>query len=96
MITKSDPSKVVVEWADGERSEFGAKELRDGCPCARCVDEMSGRRTHDPRTTDAGIRTEEVHLVGLYALGIRFSDGHDTGIYPFPMLRDRRWDRRAD
>jgi DUF971 family protein len=26
--------------------------------------------------------------VGRYALGFDFSDGHNTGIYPFEVLRD--------
>ena len=29
-----------------------------------------------------------VELVGNYAISIRFSDGHQTGIYPFRMLRE--------
>jgi DUF971 family protein len=89
IITKSDPTRVVIEWRDGARSEFSARMLRDICPCARCVDEVTGRPIHDPRSTAADITTAHVSLVGLYALSIGFSDGHATGIYTFVMLRSR-------
>lgn len=88
VITKSDPSRLTIEWADGHRSEFPARWLRDACPCARCVDEVTGRPIHDPTTTDADIATTQVALVGHYALSIGFSDGHATGIYTFRMLRE--------
>lgn len=89
VITKSDPTRVTIEWADGHTSELSARALRDMCPCAHCVDEVTGRPIHDPSTTDPNIRTTDVSLVGLYALSIAFSDGHHTGIYPFRMLRER-------
>jgi ATP-binding protein involved in chromosome partitioning len=89
VITKSDPSRLSIEWADGHRSEFSARRLRDLCPCARCVDELTGRPIHDPASTAADIETARVALVGHYALTIGFTDGHSTGIYPFVMLRER-------
>ena len=88
-IKKSDPTRLEIRWADGERSLFSAKALRDFCPCAWCVDEHSGIRRHDPATTPAEIQTRAVSLVGHYALAIGFSDGHDTGIYPYRLLRER-------
>jgi DUF971 family protein len=27
-------------------------------------------------------------MVGNYAIALRFSDGHDTGIFPYRFLRD--------
>ena len=34
------------------------------------------------------LRAEEVALVGRYAISIRWSDGHGTGIYSFQQLRE--------
>ena len=59
------------------------------CPCASCVDEMSGKRTLDVGAVPADIATGTVALVGNYGITIRFTDGHGTGIYPFRMLRDQ-------
>jgi DUF971 family protein len=87
-ITRSDPSKIVFEWEDGQRTTLTAVELRAMCPCAACVDELTGVRRHDPRSVAPTLQHTDVRLVGNYALTMRFSDGHDTGIYPFPMLHE--------
>ena len=34
------------------------------------------------------IQPLDVQLVGRYALQFSWSDGHDTGIYPFEVLRE--------
>ena len=89
VITKSDPTRVVIAWADGHRTEYTAQRLRQMCPCASCVDEMSGKRTLDVGAVPADIATGTVALVGNYGITIHFTDGHGTGIYPFRMLRDQ-------
>ena len=86
-ITRSDPTRVTLEWEDGHETVYTAAQLRGLCPCARCVDETTGIRVHDPDTVAADLTHTDVALVGNYAISIRFSDGHDTGIYPFQMLR---------
>ena len=35
----------------------------------------------------SGVRVVNWQPVGGYALAFAFSDGHRTGIYPFPLLR---------
>ena len=37
---------------------------------------------------DRGLTVESAELVGNYALRLRFSDGHDTGIYSWQYLRE--------
>jgi DUF971 family protein len=85
-ITRSDPRRISIEWGDGTLSDFTAPTLRSLCPCAACVDELTGVRRLDPATVSPDLTQVEVRLVGNYALAIRFSDGHGTGIYPFAML----------
>ena len=88
VITRSDPARIVIDWADGERTSYSAAQLRSHCPCARCVNELTGVRMHDPSSVPADLSQSETRIVGNYALAFRFSDGHDTGIYPFTMLRE--------
>lgn len=88
-ITRSDPSRVAIVWEDGHETVYTAAQLRALCPCAVCVDELTGVRVHDPRSVPAGLTHADVRLVGNYAITIRFSDGHATGIYPFVMLREK-------
>ncbi len=86
-ITTSDPTKVEIEWEDGHRTSLTAAELRRRCPCAHCVDEVTGERLPDPTTIPDALTHLDVRLVGHYATSIRVSDQHDTGIFSFDFLR---------
>ena len=63
--------------------------LRQLCPCAGCVDELTGVRTLRPEAVDEGVYPTAIHYVGRYALQFVWSDGHSTGIYTFDRLRER-------
>ena len=88
VITKSDPSALVIEWEDRHETRYSASQLRKLCPCARCVDELTGRPLLDPASVPDDLQQLDVALVGNYGLSVRFADGHDTGIFPFRMLRE--------
>ena len=88
VIVKQDPARLDIEWWDGHRTAYTTAQLRRLCPCARCVDELSGVRRLDPASVPSDLVHEDVRLVGNYALAIRFADGHDTGIFPFRYLRE--------
>jgi len=87
-ITRSDPRVVSILWDDGHETRFTAAQLRRLCPCARCVDEVTGKLLLDPVSVPDDLTQADVRLVGNYGLGIRFADGHETGIYAFRMLRE--------
>ena len=87
-IELTDPQTIRVEWRDGHLSLFSSRTLRLQCPCASCVNEWTGERTVREETIPADIRPTSWSLVGQYALAIGFSDGHNTGIYSFDLLRD--------
>ena len=91
-ITRSDPSQVSIEWDDGSTSRFTARELRQMCPCARCIDELTGALILNREAVPEDLTQTNLRLVGNYAITLSFSDGHDTGIYPFTMLRARAAD----
>lgn len=91
-IHVSTGSGVDVEWTDGHRSHYDFGYLRDRCPCAMCNDER-GR----PGKPPAGgalplykprITARSASPVGRYAIQLDFSDGHTTGIFSFPYLRE--------
>lgn len=88
IIVRSDPSRVTIEWLDGHRTVYPAARLRAICPCARCVNEFTGERMHDPRSVPEDLTHTSVRLVGNYAISLTFADGHDTGIYSYAFLRD--------
>jgi DUF971 family protein len=89
-----DGKQIVIDWQDGLVTEFLAFDLRAECPCAGCVDEMSGRRTLKRGDVDPGIAAVAHGRVGRYALQFQWSDGHTTGIYTYERLRDQSsWDQ---
>ena len=84
----SDGARLRIEWGDGAESELEPRTLRLLCPCAACVDEMTGVRTLRAETVDEAVYPTAIHYVGRYALQFVWSDGHSTGIYTFEYLRD--------
>lgn len=84
-----DGARLRIRWQDGEVQEFEPRELRLRCPCAGCVEEMTGTRILTPEMVPEDIYPTAIHYVGRYALQFIWSDGHSTGIYPFEYLR--RW-----
>jgi len=86
-----DRARLQIEWKDGVVSEYVPRYLRLFCPCAGCVDEMSGVRTLVPESVDTGIYPTAIHYIGQYALQFVWSDGHSTGLYTFEYLREI-WD----
>ena len=86
-ITRRDEG-LFIEWAEGgtHQSFYPARALRLACPCAGCVEEMSGRPLLDAAGVPADIHPRSIGLVGSYGLRIEWSDGHSTGIYTFEQL----------
>jgi len=94
-IELSGDAAVMFQWSDEQRHVYTFRQLRDACPCATCREERQQPTQHaaaDPlavisKTEAQPLKILEIKPVGNYAYTIRFSDGHDTGIYPFPLLR---------
>ena len=92
---KYEPAEVEIVadglrivWKDGLDSVLPAHYLRGHCGCAECVDEMTRERRVGLDDVPSDVRVEDYLEVGRYALGLLFSDLHQTGIYPFRRLRD--------
>lgn len=83
-----DQTMVRIHWKDGTQSEIDAYTLRLHCPCALCVDENSGKKIIRPQDIPLTIKAEDIRPVGRYGMMIRFSDGHDKGIFRFKHLRE--------
>ncbi|MES2940975.1 MAG: DUF971 domain-containing protein [Pseudomonadota bacterium] len=79
-----DARGLRLRWADGE-THLAATHLRARCQCAQC---RQLRRQGKDIAVAPGIALDEALPVGAYGLQLRFSDGHDRGIYPWHMLRE--------
>jgi DUF971 family protein len=91
---KAKPEKILlgkeiyILWQDGHESRISYFDMRDACPCASCVDELSGEKTLDSTKIPKNIRPLKSEYVGNYALRIYWSDQHNTGIFHYKMLRN--------
>ena len=75
----SEAGRVLrVTFADGFAANLSAERLRAASPSA------DKRR---PPAPEGGIAIVGVETVGNYAARIAFSDGHNTGIYSWRLLR---------
>ncbi len=79
-IERLGETALKVVWADGHESIYTWEFLRGSCPCAAC------REIGLPQAY-AGIKPLEIQPVGRYAISIRWSDGHATGIFSHQYLR---------
>jgi ATP-binding protein involved in chromosome partitioning len=86
-IAQKDARTLAIAWADGAESTYDVRALRLACGCARCVDEWSGEGRLDPASVPEDVHPLRIEPVGRYAVQIAWSDGHDSGIYPFRRLR---------
>jgi DUF971 family protein len=86
-ITPFPNGEIGIVWEDGHESYYDSYRMRCSCPCAGCVDEVTGKKILRDETVLKDVRPESIHPVGHYGISIRWSDGHDTGIYRFDALR---------
>ena len=87
-VTPFPNGEIGIAWSDGRETYYDGHTLRCACACATCVDEMTGQKVLDDSRVPRDIRPLEIHPVGNYGISIRWSDGHDTGIYTHERLRE--------
>lgn len=87
-VGRAGDADLLVRWNDGHVSVYPARYLRLACPCASCHEKLRERNLFAGAHVPPDVKPLGVSLVGRYALSVRWSDGHDTGIYSFPHLRD--------
>ena len=87
-IQQRGPRQLAITWRDGVESLYDVRDLRLACACAQCVDEWTGADRLDHAPVPEDVHPETIQPVGRYAIQIRWSDGHATGIYSFRRLRE--------
>lgn len=83
---------LTIRWNDEHISSFSLRWLRTNCPCATCREERrSAALAIDILKLSSGplpsTAVASAVLVGNYAIRLNWTDGHDTGIYAFTLLR---------
>ena len=78
---------VYIDWVDGHTGYYPYRYLRGHCSCAGCVEEMTGRRRVGVSDVREDVFAVDWIQIGRYAVQFLWSDTHDSGIYPFELLR---------
>lgn len=92
-LKRRKPETIQIEkdlyilWRDGHESRYSFFSLRDACPCAACVDELTGEKRLATESIPKDIFIRRSEYIGNYALRVEWSDGHSTGLYSFRFLR---------
>jgi len=77
---------IKITWEDGLEGNYSGEFLRQNCPCAVCR-ETPGHAPPQPIPSGT-VEVKAANPMGWYALQFVFSDGHDTGIYTYELLRE--------
>ncbi|MBL0690943.1 MAG: DUF971 domain-containing protein [SAR324 cluster bacterium] len=78
--------ELTIIWQDDSKTSLKFYTLRLACPCAVCIDELSGDRKIKPEEVSLDIHPIDGQYVGNYSIRFTWSDKHDTGIYTFQYL----------
>ncbi len=82
-----DAGVLELAWDESDVYRLPFRLLRGSCPCASCVEEMTGRRIYGLADVPPEIAPVDAELAGNYALRIVWNDGHNTGLYTWEYLR---------
>src|ERR671939_354635 len=86
-IVLHDKSQVLeISYADGKTFRLPSEFLRVYSPSAEVRGHGPGQEVLQVGKKD--VKIVAIEPVGQYAIQLRFSDGHDTGIYSWDLLYD--------
>ena len=77
--------QLALIWSDGVKARLDSHVLRTACRCAAC-EKM--RRAGSGPIASATVQLKELIPLGDLGLQLRFDDGHERGIYPWPYLHE--------
>ena len=84
-----DKKDLLIVWDDNRQDLLELKMLRKVCPCATCLAEREKQnKMYIPIFTENQLTVRSINQVGKYAIQITWNDGHSTGIYEYPFLRN--------
>jgi DUF971 family protein len=78
------PESLTIDWGLST-SSLTAARLRSICRCAPC---QSARLRSELLGPEPGLTLVDAAPIGHYAVNLKFSDGHERGIYPWTLLFD--------
>lgn len=96
-IKRPKPNLLEVKWSDGYEAVVTLEKVREGCPCADCTNAHGTKPTGPNGMKGMDLFKQfkpgmneltALKAVGNYAVQCSWADGHDSGIYTWPDLRE--------
>ena len=84
-------AEIAIRWDDGSESYHPMEFLRANSPSAENQGEsdLLGNRIGGSDQTDfTGVRVTGWEIIGGYAVQFTFSDGHNTGLFSYELLKE--------
>lgn len=87
---------LKIVWPDNTKVILKSELLRNMCPCSLCskgvnkvnsIDKFHAKLTIVQNEIHDQISLREIWKIGRYAIGIRWGDNHDSGIYSYEYLK---------
>ena len=97
-VKRLGSSGIQIVWDNGQVHDISSKVLRENCPSADSRAKRGDHSHQEPLTArssklkivestlDEELDLQEIWAVGNYAIGMKWGDGHHTGIYTFEYL----------
>ncbi len=80
---------IFIVWDDGSESKIDLKKLRELCPCATCLTFRQRQgKDYIPIFNENQLKIANIQQIGSYGIQVIWKDGHNTGIYEFPFLKN--------
>jgi len=84
-------TEIAIRWNDGMETYIAVDKLRAHSPSAEVKGEQDifgNQYGGEAPKNHAGVEVLGWEQVGNYAIRFDFSDGHRTGLYSYPLLRE--------
>jgi Mrp family chromosome partitioning ATPase/DUF971 family protein len=88
-----DEEAHLIKVVDGD--SITPANLRRGCRCAACVEEMTGRQILIATSVSETISPTRMYSTGNYALSVDWSDGHKS-LYPYRQIKSLMEAKKAE
>ncbi len=94
-LKRDEAGALLIDWDDGSHSRLTPSQLRKACPCASCQEKKKAD-AEKPKGILPILKLEEIgplkietmRPIGNYAYGIKFSDGHSSGLFTIELLSE--------
>ena len=90
MNVANEGQTLIIKWQDDVEHVISSFNVRYMCPCAHCVDEITGEKLVKEEHIPANVKILESTPVGRYGVRFSFDDpspGAGAGIFTFSLLR---------